>query len=55
MTTLDQLLRECIARQASDLHLSTGLPPMVRRHGDMDKLSDEALSEAHIRTCWTAS
>ncbi|MEY4283711.1 MAG: Twitching mobility protein [Pseudomonadota bacterium] len=50
MTTLDQLLRECIARQASDLHLSTGLPPMVRRHGDMDKLSDEALSEAHIRT-----
>lgn len=39
-----ELLRTCIERKASDLHLSAGLPPMVRVHGDMYRLPVDVLS-----------
>ncbi|EYC50009.1 twitching motility protein PilT [Hylemonella gracilis str. Niagara R] len=32
------LLRLCLDQEASDLHLSTGLPPLLRVHGDMRRL-----------------
>ncbi len=36
---LDQLLRTMKQQQCSDLHLSTGAPPIVRLHGDMTPLA----------------
>ncbi len=33
--TLDRLLRVCLDRQASDLHLTVGLPPAARVHGEI--------------------
>jgi twitching motility protein PilT len=36
------LLETTVAAQASDLHLSTGLPPMVRVHGDVQPLGGSA-------------
>jgi len=35
---LTDLLAQCIALRASDLHLSSGLPPMLRIHGDLTSL-----------------
>ena len=35
---LTELLTVAIHRHASDLHLSTGLPPMLRVHGDIQTL-----------------
>jgi twitching motility protein PilT len=47
---IERMLRLMVARGASDLHLSTGVPPMVRLHGEMQVLeqrnpfTDEELS-----------
>lgn len=35
---LDELLALCVARDASDLHLSAGLPPWLRVHGDISPI-----------------
>ncbi|RME48624.1 MAG: type IV pilus twitching motility protein PilT [Deltaproteobacteria bacterium] len=35
---LQELLRFAIQHQASDLHLSAGVPPMIRLHGEMKRL-----------------
>lgn len=35
---LTPLLTLCLDQQASDLHLSTGLPPVLRVHGDMRRI-----------------
>lgn len=35
---LDALFAECVARDGSDLHLSPGLPPHLRVHGDLAPL-----------------
>ena len=35
MITSADLLRFCIERKASDLHISAGEPPMVRISGDL--------------------
>ncbi|MFO6420324.1 type IV pilus twitching motility protein PilT [Hylemonella sp. W303a] len=35
---LTTLLRLCLDQDASDLHLSAGLPPMLRVHGDMRRI-----------------
>ena len=40
---LTELLTVAISRNASDLHLSTGLPPMLRVHGDIQSLDLPAL------------
>lgn len=37
-TLLDDLLAECVRRDASDLHLAPELPPFVRVHGIMEPL-----------------
>ncbi len=36
---LNQLLNFMVAQKASDLHLSAGLPPMIRVHGDMVRIN----------------
>lgn len=42
------LLNETLKRQASDLHLAAGLPPMVRVHGDIIRLSEAPLSADEV-------
>ena len=32
---IDQLLRALFDRRGSDLHLSTGMPPLMRKDGDI--------------------
>ena len=44
MPTMQELLRETVARDASDLHLSTGEPPLVRVHGDLVRLEAPPLA-----------
>lgn len=43
--TLDHWLKQALHLQASDLHLSAGLPPMVRVHGELQALPSQALSQ----------
>lgn len=47
MKTAD-LLTETLCRQASDLHVAAGLPPMVRVHGDLQRLPLPALRPADV-------
>ncbi|HLK11504.1 MAG TPA: type IV pilus twitching motility protein PilT [Candidatus Binatia bacterium] len=44
MPTMQDLLRETVAKGASDLHLSTGEPPMVRVHGDLGRTEHPPLA-----------
>ena len=46
--TLQTLFSQCISRGASDLHLSSGVPPMLRVNGDLMALSDVPLAHADI-------
>lgn len=45
---LNQLLSFMIAQKASDLHLSAGLPPMIRVHGDIIRINLPALTHDAI-------
>ena len=48
MPTMQDLLRETASKGASDLHLSTGLPPMMRLHGDVARIEAPALDAAAV-------
>ena len=37
---ITQLLAFSVKNKASDLHLSSGLPPMIRVHGDVRRIND---------------
>lgn len=41
---MDNLLREAVIRQASDLHITVGLPPVLRISGSLFKTSHESLT-----------
>ena len=45
---LTELLTTATRRQASDLHLSSGLPPMLRVHGDMASLDLPAMDAGQL-------
>lgn len=46
---INQLLELTVARNASDLHLSVGFPPMIRIHGDLFPVPGEsAIAPDHI-------
>jgi twitching motility protein PilT len=45
---LQNLLCLCITRRASDLHLSSGAPPLLRVDGDLIALNDVALSHDDV-------
>jgi twitching motility protein PilT len=45
---LNQLLGFMVAQKASDLHLSAGLPPMIRVHGDMIRINLPALTHETV-------
>lgn len=49
MNNLEDILRFVVQQQASDLHLSTGLPPMIRLHGDIKRLNLPALTSEEIQ------
>jgi twitching motility protein PilT len=46
---IDDLLRMAIERRASDLHLSVGLPPMMRIDGSLVKMEFDALPPSEIQ------
>jgi len=37
---IHDLLKECSKRQGSDLHISPGLPPIIRIHGELTQISE---------------
>jgi twitching motility protein PilT len=46
---IDEILRMAIERKASDIHLTVGLPPMIRMDGDIVTLPFQALTDADTR------
>lgn len=50
---LNTLLRQCLERHASDLHLSSGAPPLIRIHGNLVPLSDAHLTHHEIHRALT--
>ena len=48
MPTMHELLRETAEKGASDLHLSTGQPPLFRLHGDLARSGHPALGAAEV-------
>ncbi len=49
MAEIDKLFRLQVAQGASDLHLSSGAPPMLRLHGEMMKLNHPDLSNESVQ------
>ena len=47
---ISDLLAFAVKNKASDLHLSAGLPPMIRVFGDIRKLNVPAMDHAQVRT-----
>ena len=45
---ISELLAFSVKNQASDLHLSAGLPPMIRVHGDVRRINLPALSHKEV-------
>jgi twitching motility protein PilT len=45
---ITQLLAFSVKNKASDLHLSAGLPPMIRVHGDVRRINVEALDHKMV-------
>ncbi|MEN9417889.1 MAG: hypothetical protein RI988_1509 [Pseudomonadota bacterium] len=46
---ITQLLAFTVKNKASDLHLSAGLPPMIRVHGDVRRINVEPLDSARVK------
>jgi len=47
---ISDLLAFSVKNKASDLHLSSGLPPMIRVHGDVRKINLPAMEQAEVRS-----
>ena len=45
---VSQLLAFGVKNKASDLHLSAGLPPMIRVHGDVSRINLPALDAKEV-------
>jgi twitching motility protein PilT len=50
---ITQLLAFSVENQASDLHLSAGLPPMIRVHGDLRRIDAGALDHCAVHAMVT--
>lgn len=46
---ITELLAFCAKQKASDLHLSAGLPPMMRLDGDLRRINTPALSHSAVK------
>ena len=51
MATMEQLLREAVEKNASDLHLSAGQPPRLRVDGDLAPLDYPVMTPEEVMTC----
>ncbi len=49
MLDLNTMLAQCLERGASDLHITVGVPPTIRRHGLLTPLGGEELTPAQTR------
>ncbi len=47
---ISELLAFVVKNKASDLHLSSGLPPMIRVHGDIRRINLPAMDHKDVRT-----
>ena len=45
---ITQLLAFSVKNKASDLHLSAGLPPMIRVHGDVRRINVDPLDHKQV-------
>ncbi|TMG99748.1 MAG: twitching motility protein PilT, partial [Betaproteobacteria bacterium] len=45
---ITQLLAFSVKNKASDLHLSAGLPPMIRVHGDVRRINVDPLEHKQV-------
>jgi twitching motility protein PilT len=50
MAQIDQFLRVLVEQQGSDLHLSTGSPPIIRVHGHLQRVKFRDLSAKDMET-----
>src|ERR1700722_7737979 len=50
MNYVDEYLQYMMKAQASDLHVASGCPPMVRVHGQLDAIPMQALTGEQVRT-----
>jgi twitching motility protein PilT len=48
--SIDDLLRDLVSREASDLHLKAGLPPVMRVHGTLVHTEYSVLTEADVES-----
>jgi twitching motility protein PilT len=51
---LDSLLRQMVEKGSSDLHLRCGEPPIIRLHGEMQRLPEGTLQPAEVEAMVTA-
>ncbi|MEK7366522.1 MAG: type IV pilus twitching motility protein PilT, partial [candidate division NC10 bacterium] len=49
MPNLHELLKELVAKGASDLHITTGIPPMIRLHGRVTAIGTQPLAAAETK------
>lgn len=49
MYSLNELLSETIIKGGSDLHLTVGVPPMIRISGNLERFGEEILREDDVR------
>ncbi len=47
--TISELLAFSVRNQASDLHLSAGMPPMIRVHGEVKKIKLPAMAHVEVQ------
>ncbi|MEO0318750.1 MAG: twitching mobility protein, partial [Pseudomonadota bacterium] len=45
---ISELLAFAVGNGASDLHLSAGMPPMIRVHGDVRRINLPAMSHKEV-------
>lgn len=50
MYTVDDLLRTMIEREASDVHIRSNSPPLLRIHGDLYRMEADTLSPEEAKT-----
>src|SRR3990167_3228085 len=48
MIEIKELLKHVYEKKSSDLHLSTGLPPMMRIDGDLERINETILDEKDL-------
>ena len=49
MAQIDQFLKLMFQQKASDLHLTSGSPPIMRHHGEMEKIKFRELTHADMQ------